>query len=231
MKITAANLIRWAGLAAMASGIVFIVIQTIHPLDRLSSITTTQWAIAHYLGIAMCLLGLAGITGIYAAQIEEAGWLGLAGYLLFSLFYAFSMAFQFIEAFLSPLLASAAPAFIEGFLGIVNGHAGAIDLGALPTVYLLTGLIGYLLGGLLFGIATLRAGILPRGAGGLLAAGVLLPILTASLLPHPFDRILAAPVGLALVWLGYALWAGEQAKNAQSFSAKHSAQLHQAGAE
>jgi hypothetical protein len=76
------KLIRWAGLAAMSSGILFIVIQAIHPLDVLSSVTTAQWAIAHYVGIAMAFLGLLGIAGIYARQVEAAGWLGLAGYLL-----------------------------------------------------------------------------------------------------------------------------------------------------
>jgi len=116
------------------------------------------------------------------------------------------MAFQFIEAFISPLLATAAPTFVEGFLGIPSGHASEISLGALPTLYMLTGFVGYLLGGLLFGIATFRAGILPRWAGGLLAFGVVLPLLTSSLLPHPLDRILAVPMGLALAWLGYALW-------------------------
>jgi hypothetical protein len=75
MKPTAANLIRWAGLAAMLSGILFIVIQTIHPLDVLSSVTTTQWAIAHYVGIAMCFFGLLGMAGLYARQVEAAGWL------------------------------------------------------------------------------------------------------------------------------------------------------------
>src|SRR4249919_3284377 len=80
MKPTASNLIRWAGLAAMASGILYIVIQMIHPLDVLVSVTTPQWAIAHYVGVAMCLFGLLGMTGLYARQVEAVGWLGLAGY-------------------------------------------------------------------------------------------------------------------------------------------------------
>ena len=94
MKITTSKLIRWAGLSAMVAGILFIVIQTIHPPDILSSVTTGAWAIVHYLSIAMCFFGLLGITGIYARQVEEAGWLGLAGYLLFSLFYALTMGFH-----------------------------------------------------------------------------------------------------------------------------------------
>jgi hypothetical protein len=41
MKITASNLIRWAGLSAMAVAIIFVVVQPIHPADVLSSVTTT----------------------------------------------------------------------------------------------------------------------------------------------------------------------------------------------
>jgi hypothetical protein len=230
MKITAATLIRWAGFAAMLAGLLFIAIQALHPLDELASVTTPRWAIVHYLATAMCYFGLLGITGLYARQVEAAGWLGLAGYLLYTLFWALTLAFQFIEAFLSPVLATAAPEFVESFLGIVTGTPGAIDLGALPAVYALTGFAGYLLGGLLFGIATFRAGVLPRWAGGLLAIGVLLPILGSSLVPHPFDRIFAVPVGLALVWLGYALWAERRSQATASFSSTASLQLRQTSA-
>jgi hypothetical protein len=232
MKITPSSLIRWAGLAAMSSGIIFIVIQTIHPPDVLASVTTARWAIVHYLGVAMALLGLLGITGLYARQVEAAGWLGLAGYLLLSLFYALTMAFQFAEAFISPVLATEAPKFVHGFLGIPSGHASEINLGALPAVYsLLTGLLGYVLGGLLFGIATFRAGILPRWPAGLLAFGTVSPLLLASLLPHPLDRILAVPMGLALAWLGYALWSERREQVSEPVPGRASPQLHQTAAE
>jgi len=105
------------------------------------------------------------------------------------------------------VVANVAPKFVEGLLGMVAGHASEINLGALPTVYdLLIGLVGYVIGGLLFGIATFRARVLPRWAGGLLALGTLLPVLLSSVVHHPFDRLFAVPVGLALAWLGYALW-------------------------
>jgi len=230
MKITASSLIRWAGLAAMSSGILFIVIQTIHPPDILSSVTTARWAIVHYLGVAMCLLGLLGITGLYARQVKAAGWLGLAGYLLFSLFYALTMAFQFAEAFISPVLATEAPKFVHGFLGIPSGHTSEMNLGALPAVYTLTGLL-YVLGGLLFGIATFRARILPRWAAGLLAFGAVSPLLLALLLPHPLDRILAVPMGLALAWLGYALWSERGETVTEPVLGRESPQLHQTAAE
>ncbi|KPV49897.1 hypothetical protein SE17_30035 [Kouleothrix aurantiaca] len=231
MKITASNLFRWAGLAAIASGMLFIVIQLVHPLDLLGSVATTQWAIAHYVGVAMCLSGMLGITGIYARQAEAAGWPGLAGYLLVSLFYALSLAFQFAEAFISPLLVGAAPAFVEGMLGVANGHPAAINLGALPAIYALAGFGGYVLGGLLFGIATLRAGILPRWAGALLAFAAVSPPLLASLLPHPLDRIRAVPMGLALVGLGFALWSEPRAQAAKPVPGRAGSQLRSTEAE
>ena len=230
MKITAPKLICWSGLSAMAAGIIFVVIQPIHPLDVLSSVITDRWVIIQSLKTAMCLFGLLGLAGLYARQVKDAGWLGLAGYLLFSLFFAHTLAFAFAEAFILPQLATASPAFVVSFLGVFNGHPGDMNLGALPTLYAIAG-FGYVLGGLLFGIATLRAGILPRWAAGLLAAGAVLPILLSSLVPHPLDRIFAVPVGLALIWLGYALWSERREKAAQPVPGRASSQLRPTGAE
>jgi hypothetical protein len=218
MRITSSKVIRWAGLAAMGAGILYITIQMIHPLDVLSSVTTAQWAITHYLSIIMDMLAMLGVAGIFARQVEKSGWLGIAGYLLFSLFWASSMAFHFIEAFIEPAVANVAPKFVEGVLGVVTNVPSEISLGALPRVYRVAGIAGYVLGGLLFGIATFRARVLPRWAGGLLAVGAVLPLFLSSLVHHPYDRILAVPVGLALIWLGYALWSEPREQAAESFS-------------
>ena len=136
---------------------------------------------------------------------EKAGWLGLAGFLLFGLSWAMQTAFVFAEAFIMPPLAAVAPKFVDGFLGIAAGRASEVNLGALPALYAL--LVGglYMLGGLVFGIATLRAHILSRWAAGLLAVTAALTPL-AALLPHAIQRLAAIPMGLALAWLGYALW-------------------------
>jgi hypothetical protein len=231
MKVTASNVIRWAGLAAMGAGILFIAIQTFHPLDVLASVTTARWALAHYVSIVMDVLGLLGTTGIYARQVERSGWLGLAGYLLFSLFWALTLAFHFAEAFISPVLATEAPRFVEGFLGIITAAPSEMHLGALPAMYGLNGLVGYLLGGLLIGIATLRAGILPRWAAGLLAVGIVLPVLGSSLVPHPFDRVFAVPVGVALAGLGHALWSERRPEPFGTPSSQAGPRLGRVGAE
>ena len=88
-------------------------------------------------------------------------------------------------------------------MGMFNGTARRIDLGVLPTLWTLSGPV-YILGGLLFGIATFRARILPRGAAVLLALGTALAPLPA-LLPYASQPKIAIPTGLALAWLGYAL--------------------------
>ena len=205
MKITGSSLIRWSGLAALVAGLIFAGIQPIHPADVLSSVTTGAWTIIISLKFAMCLLFLIGIAGIYARQVEEAGWLGLAGFLLLILCWWLQTGYVFTDLFTLPVLATAAPQFVESFLGIVNpGSPVEMNIGALPAAYGFIGIL-YMLGGLLFGIATLCAGILPRWPAGLLAvAAVLTP--AAALLPHAIQRLAAIPVGIALAWLGYALW-------------------------
>ncbi|KKK40007.1 hypothetical protein WQ57_01695 [Mesobacillus campisalis] len=202
--ITSLRLIRWSGLAAMVAGFLFIAIQPIHPPENLSSVTSGEWALIHYLSLAMAILALVGITGIYAIQLNQAGWLGLVGFLMFSLFWIATIAFTFAEAFILPLLAADAPKFVEGYLGIFSGSSSGMDLRTLPTIVHLGGLL-YILGGLLFGISTLRAGILPRWAAGVLAFGAV-ATLSSPLLPHPLDRILAVPMGIGLIWLGFSLF-------------------------
>ena len=229
MKITASSLIRWTGLAAMGAGIIFAGIQPIHPPDFLVSVTTSAWAIIMPLKMVMCLLFLIGLTGLYARQVEEAGWPGLVGYLLFNLSWAINLAFIFAEAFILPVLATAAPQFVDSFLGIVNGFPGEMNIGALPTIYGLSGFVGYMIGGLLFGIATYRAGILPRGAAGLLAiTAVVTP--AAALLPHEIQRYVGIPVGLAVAWLGYALWTEQRGSTSEPVVDRESLQLHQTAA-
>ena len=214
MKTTPSNLIRWAGLSAVAGGTLFAGIQTVHPPDTLPLVSTGAWAAVHYAGVAMCLLNLLGITAIYARQARKAGWLGLVGYLVFSSMWALTTAFQFVEAIVLPSLVAEAPKFVEGFQGILGGRPSEVDLGALPVVWTVTGLL-YLSGGVLFGAATFRARVLPRWAAALLSVGTVLPLLGSSLVPHPFDRIFAIPVGWALASLGYALWSERRDSTSQ----------------
>jgi hypothetical protein len=204
LTITPSTLIRWAGLAALAAGICYVLVGIFHPANVPASVTTTRWEIVHIIACAMCFLGLLGMAGLYARQAVKTGWLGLVGYILLSLWLVMIMGFSFVEAFVLPHVANASPGFVQSWMGMFNSPAGKFDIGALPTVWTLTGFV-YILGGLLFGIATFRAGILPRWAGALLALSTALaPV--AALLPNASQPKTAIPMGLALAWLGYALW-------------------------
>ncbi len=204
MKITASSLIRWAGLSALVAGVCFVVLGLLHPPNVLSSVSTTRWTIVHSLAIAMSLFGLLGMMGLYARQVKEAGWLGLAGFLLLSFWLMLVLPFTFFEVFFLPVLATEAPTFAEGFLGILTGAASEINFGALPALWQLSNVL-ILLGGLVFGIATFRAGILSRWAAGVLAVGCLLSP-AAALFPQAIQPLVAVPIGVGLAWLGFALW-------------------------
>jgi hypothetical protein len=225
MKPTTSNLIRWCGLAAMVAGIIYAGIQPIHPADVVGSVNTVEWAIITPLKTVMCFFFLLGLVGLYARQVKKIGWLGLIGFLLFSLAWTLLMAFIFAEAFIMPPLASVAPQFVDGFLGVAGGRTSEINLGVVPVLFALAGVL-YILGGLLFGIANFRAGILPRRAAILLAATAGLTPL-ASLLPHNIQRLAAMPMGLALAWLGYALWSERRVQALESVPGKESSLLGQ----
>jgi hypothetical protein len=188
----------------MLAGICYVLVGVFHPANVPVSVTTTAWQLVHLAACAMSFFGLLGVTGLYARQASKAGWLGLIGYLLLSLWLVLIMGFSFVEAFVLPQVAAAVPSFVEAWMGMFNGPAGTFDLGLLPTVWTIAAPL-YLFGGLLFGVATIRARILPRAAGALLALStVLAPV--AALLPNAAQPKTAIPVGIALGWLGFALW-------------------------
>jgi hypothetical protein len=89
----------------------------------------------------------------------------------------------------------------------------------------------YLLGGVLFGVGTFRAGVLPRWAGGVLAVGTVLPAVLSSFVPLEFLRMTAVPVGVALAWLGFALWSERRAAASQPLPSRVTPHLSRTTAE
>ena len=226
MKLTTSKLIRLAGISAMVAGIFYMLVGMFHPLNDLSSVTTTRWTIVHILATAMGFFVLLGLAGLYARQAEKSGWLGLVGFFMYSLSWVLTLGYTFAEVFILPLLATLSPTFVQGFLGAYSSSADP-NFAVLANLWTVTGVL-YILGGLLFGIATFRARILSRWAGGLLAVGSILSPL-ASLLPHEYEPLVAVPVGLALAWLGYSLWSERRAPALVPSPCPESSQLSPAG--
>ncbi len=209
MTITASTLTRAAAVALAVAGVIFILIQPLHPHEDVASITTSTWFVVHFLSLTMAVLGLAGITAVYLTQVTRSGILGLLGYLVFSLFFITQAAVNFAEGFILPLSAAGSPKLTEDVASLfVTGYVLQTDVGPLAIVGSI-GAVLYLGGGVLFGIAVIRGNVLPRWTGILLIAAALAS-LSAAILPHELARYAAVPMGIALVALGVTLVAQQR---------------------
>ena len=183
MTVTTTNLTRAAGISAAVAGAIFIGVQVNHPAMELSSVDTTEWAVRNTAKVVMAALALAGITGMYLRQVRQMGVLGLIGYVLFSAGLLVMLSVAFVAGYVLPSLVDVAPGYVDDVLTAAAGGTPAGDIGSMQGAFLASAL-GYVGGGLLFGIALFRAGILARWAAALLAVGTT-ATLALALLPHP----------------------------------------------
>ena len=213
MQITTTKLTRAAGLAAVAAGALFIAVQVRHPEITLDFVQSTQWTVRQGMKITMAVLALAGIAGMYLRQVRQMGVLGLVGYLLFSLGYLMMLCVEMIALVVVPAIAQAAPTYVGGVIAVATNSSSSADLGQFTTLNMAVA-VGYLLGGLLFGIALFRAGVLARWASVLLAVAA---VATAAipLLPMVNQRLFAVPDGIALIGLGWSLWREQRAADTE----------------
>ena len=201
------NLSRWSGIACILAGLLLTLATLIHPSRETPEIILEQelrLVAGHWLFTFFCGFFLLGLPGLYAAQSESAGRFGLVSFLMLffgTLFFAVSNN----HGFIAPVLAAQAPAMLDA----INAYPPVIALNALLTV-------GFFLGFIFFGIATLRARVLPRQTGILMIMGSPLNMVGAVLGLLVFEAlwivaILGALVlGLGLAWAGYWLWSSKE---------------------
>ena len=204
MRITATDLTKGAAAAAVAAGAIFVAVQLGHPASDTFTTETGQWVARSVAKTVMCALALAAIAGLYLRQRRETGVLGLVGYLLFSVGYLALLSTEVIAAAVLPSLVDTQPAFVDDVVIAANGGVAQGDIGGVAVLLGVAG-AGYILGGLVLGVAMARAGIVNRWAAGLLAFSTVLTA-TLALLPEAFNRPFAVPEGLALIALGVSLW-------------------------
>jgi hypothetical protein len=204
MTVSTSTLGRAAGIAAATAGLLFVLVQINHPPMEVASVTTTEWVVRSTAKALMAALALGGITGMYLRQFRQVGVLGLMGYLLFSLGYFVMFGVEFVAAFVLPTVADTMPGYVNDVVVAAAGGTPAGDIGLMQAVFVATA-AGYVGGGLVFGIALFRAGVLARWAAALLAIGTV-ATLALSVLPESFNRPLAVPTGVALIGLGISLW-------------------------
>ena len=228
MSITTSTLTRAAGLAAVAAGLLFITVQINHPQLDADFVTTTEWQVRQTMKVLMAVLALIGVTGMYLRQVRQIGVLGLVGYLVAAGGYLLIMCSEVIGLVVLPSLAHSTPGYVTDILAIATGGSATGDVGSFTALNLLAA-FGYVVGGLLFGIALFRTGILARWASVLLAVSTV-ATLAIPLLPQVNQRLFAIPDGIALVALGYSLWRDQRTATDLPAVAPTSAQLDPAGA-
>ena len=209
MTITSTVLTRVAALAAVGAGLLFIGVQIGHPPLDVTTVATTEVVVRDSLKLLMAVLGLVGVTGMYLSQVRRNGVLGLVGFLVLGSFYLLTVCMTYMATFVLPQIAATDPAFVGGVITQIEGGTPTGDIGPLALVLQVQS-ICFLAGGLIFGVALFRAGVLARWATVLLAAGGVITILL-SVMPEAFYRLLALPNGVALIGLGYSLWATSRA--------------------
>jgi hypothetical protein len=208
--MSSSRLIHLSGWAALVGFALIPILQVARVIAfpdtlTLSAISAMDiFFVLNLLIVIAMLLGLLGLTGIYVRQMKQIGVLGLVAFLVTFFGWALYTAFMWAETFIWPVFAHVAPQFMD--------HPDQNMLTALnasqTTHWLLIGA-----GWILFGAASLRAGLLPRGAAVLLIAGGVAAFVGNGVVGIPDEGILGALVSVVsllgavgLAWMGYAVW-------------------------
>lgn len=187
---------RHAGLAAMVGGALYFcafgAAYLIYDLFKEQAQGTFfgEHAFIHMLDAPMFALLALGTVGVFLRQRERFGLAGKAGFFLTFMGFALSV--------------------VGGLTIIVVGLAvsdeatlGILDVLAHPAAHVL-----YAVGSLLFGIATYRAGVLPRAGALMVAVGPIWLFVSfmAGLGQTVLPIVPVAVTALGWTWLGYALF-------------------------
>ena len=188
-RMSSVTLYRASGLALLLGAVLFIVGSI---LSFAGAPLTPLWLIMTGVWMSGMVLGLLGLPGIVARQAERSGWLGFVGFLLTFLGWFLLTGFYVGDnLIISPWLNALAPqVYAQWFVN----PAVAVSL------HVANSLLG--VGGVLLGIATMRARVFPRWAGWLLIAAV---VDLGSFVIGNLTLVATGLIILGLGWMGYTL--------------------------
>lgn len=150
---------------------------------------TAEWSVLYMFRLIAVMLLMLGLVALFARQSRKMGTFGAAAFLIASTGTMLVFGFAWALTFTFPAMAEAVPAFLDA-------HAAAPSLGVVLTLFLVTA------GWLLFGIASLRAKVLPAGAIWLVIAGSVLALLL-NMVKAPMSWLV---FDAAVMWMGWWLW-------------------------
>ncbi len=203
--------LRLSGLAAILCGLPTAIFWFLHPSAGdpkaahdaafWAAMQTTQYVAVNGMFVAILVMCLFGLVGIYARQIEASGMLGLVGFALAFAGTAIFIGAGVFQAFVAPSLAAADATrpLLEPDSLLFKGPL---------TPLLAGGGMTFALGNVLLAIATLRAKVLPKWPAILLIPSS--PILGLSpAMPLTARTIGSFVFGICFAWLGWALFSAK----------------------
>lgn len=191
------------GLAAIVGGLAIAAFVLLHPWDQFVGAEigrSSAWRRAHSLHFVGAALSVFGLLGFYGAQRGSLGRMGTASFALALLGMTMFTGTGMLTAFIWPMVAHEAPHAVE--LGGAMFSPPALHAMSLTAFFVISGY-------LLFGVALLCAGVLPRAGVILLMLGAVFGMLP----PHPLGAMPWAGLvlggvafGAGSIWLGAAVW-------------------------
>jgi len=189
------QLIRWSGLTLVAAGLLFGLFPFAHPNHDPEGFSGARWLPAHLMPNVGAIIALFGLIGIFARQLRAAGWLGVVAFVASIIGTASFVSGLMIEAFIIPYMGLTFPE-------LVLDDAPPPGIG---DAFLVIRML-FMLGFVLLGLSVMRARVLPRGIGVLLIVATLINSFGEMLLGEAAFYLGSVMFGMALGWLGYALW-------------------------
>jgi len=173
---------RWSGWLLLVGSAIFIVGNLLGFV--LPDSATSVQLVFLFIG---ALLVLGGLPAFYRKQARQVGWLGLCG-------------------FIALLLAEVLLGIVVNILFAVVSSAGSAQIFPLILLIAFVGAALGLIGGLLFGVMTIRARVFPAAIGWFLIVAGILNLAFISPLPGGVGGIISEIVfSLVFGWMGYLL--------------------------
>ena len=200
--MTISKLQVWGGILTAVVG-AFLILFGILPIILLPTsepliewVLDPDWVSLNGLALIMTVLTPLALVHLYSKQVKESGKTGFLGFLMAFIGSVLFSSVQFDEALLWRIFTVQAPSLLD-LSGPMFKDPG------FSTIYLVMGVL-YILGFILFGIATMRGGVFPRIAAVLLILGV--PLFASGVfLPQLLRTIGAILAGTSFIWMGFSM--------------------------
>jgi len=219
--MTTSTWIRWSGLSLLLGGISLALFVLVHPQSEFNAEVMGRGVAevahnVHFLGASLAVFGL---VGLHLRQMARAGRLGTIGFVLafFGMVWFAGLGLMSFAAL--PFIATHAPDLVAK-----DGPYWS----EFPGPLFIIGLISFVLGFIVLGVAVFRAKVLPRWSGLPVIPGALLLSLPPFAVPVPVLTAGGLLLGSGLAWMGTHSGGGpatEDSRHRDGSQGKHTQQV------